>query len=87
MTSPLGLKARVGSLIRKVTLFLPTAREGNVFTGVCLSTISIMVTDLLLGLVTARSVRILLGCFLVVHGGLSNWKNQSIAFSVRKINV
>ena len=44
---------------------LPTAREGNVFTGVCLSTIGLMDTGSLLGLVMARSVRILLECFLV----------------------
>ena len=40
---------------------LPTAREGNVFTGVCLSTIGLTAS----GLLTARSVRILLECFLV----------------------
>ena len=45
--------------------FLRTAREGNIFTGVCLSTIGLMDTGSLLGLVTARSVRILLECFLV----------------------
>ena len=45
--------------------YLPTAREGNVFTGVCLSTIGLMDTGSVLGLVTARSVRILLECFLV----------------------
>ena len=47
--------------------FLPTTREGNVFTGVCLSTISLMATSSLLGLVTAQSVRILLECFLVTE--------------------
>ena len=36
-------------------LLLPTAREGNVFTGVCLSTIGLMDTSSLLGLVTVRS--------------------------------
>ena len=47
---------------------------GNVFTGVCLSTVGLMATRTLLGLVTARSVRILLECFLIegkswfVHG-------------------
>ena len=46
-------------------LSLPTAREGNVFTGVCLSTVSLMTTWPLLILVTARSVHILLECFLV----------------------
>ena len=46
--------------------FLPTAREGNVFTGVGLSTIGLIDTGSLLGLVTARSVRILLECFLVI---------------------
>ena len=45
--------------------FLTTAREGNVFTGVCLSTISLMPTGSLLGLVMVRSVRIVLECFLV----------------------
>ena len=39
--------------------------KGNVFTGVCLSTISLMVTNSLLGLGTLRSVCILLECFLV----------------------
>ena len=41
--------------------------EGNVFTGVCLSTIGLMVTRSLLGLVTAWSVCILLECFLVTR--------------------
>ena len=41
--------------------------EGNVFTGVCLSTIDLMVTRSLLGLVTAWSVCILLECFLVTR--------------------
>ena len=45
--------------------FLPTAREGNVFTGVCLSTIGLMDTGSLLGLVTVRPLRILLECFRV----------------------
>ena len=36
-------------------LLLPTAREGNVFTGVCLSTIGLMDTGSLPGLVTVRS--------------------------------
>ena len=44
---------------------LPTARECNVFTGVCLSTIGLTDIGSLLGLVTARLVRILLECFLV----------------------
>ena len=44
---------------------LPIAREGNVFTGVCLSTIGLMDTGSLLDLVMPRSVRILLECFLV----------------------
>ena len=44
---------------------LPTAREGNVSTGVCLSIIGLMDTGSLLSLVTAWSVRILLECFLV----------------------
>ena len=45
--------------------YLPTARQGNVFTGVCLSTIVLMNTGSLLGLVMAWSVRILLECLLV----------------------
>ena len=57
-------KAIMGFDIEQV-VYLPTAREGNVFTGVCLSTIRLMDTGLLLDLVTARSVRILLKCFLV----------------------
>ena len=44
---------------------LPTAREGNVFTGVYLSTIGLMDTGSLLGFVMAQSVHILLECFLV----------------------
>ena len=40
--------------------------EGIVFTGVCLSTIGLPTTDSLLGLLTARSVRILLECFLAL---------------------
>ena len=39
--------------------------EGNVFTGVCLSTIGLIATRSLLGLVVARSARILLEFFLV----------------------
>ena len=41
--------------------------KGNVFTGVCLSTIGLMVIRSLLVLVTARSIRILLECFLVFY--------------------
>ena len=52
-------RIRVRNINRKidesVTRFLPTAREGNVFTGVCLSTIGLMDTGSLLGLVAARS--------------------------------
>ena len=44
---------------------LPSAREGNVFTGVCLSKIGLTDTGSLLGLVMVRSVGILLECFLV----------------------
>ena len=40
--------------------------EGNVFTGVCLSTIGLVATHSLLDLVTVRLVRILLDCFLVL---------------------
>ena len=43
--------------------------EGNVFTGVCLSTIGLLANRSLLDLVTARSVRILLECFLVLRIG------------------
>ena len=57
-------KAIMGFDIEQV-VYLPTAREGNVFTGVCLSTIRLMDTGLLLDLVTARSVRIRLKCFLI----------------------
>ena len=58
----------------KATIFfdvchlLPTAREGNVFywrLSVILFTVSLMAIRSLLILVTARSVRILLECFLV----------------------
>ena len=45
--------------------YVPTARDVSVFTCVCLSTIGLMAPRSLLGLVTARSVRILLECFLV----------------------
>ena len=47
---------------------LPTMKEGNVFTGVCLSTIGPMATRSLLILVMARSVRVLLECILVSNG-------------------
>ena len=63
-------------------LLLPTAREGNVFTGVCLSTIGLMATRSLLGPVTVRSVRILLKCFLVWHcingDSVDNVQNGSV---------
>ena len=42
--------------------------KGNVFTVVCLSTISLTDTGSLLGLVMARLVRILQECFLVIRG-------------------
>ena len=45
---------------------LPTAREGNVFTGVWLSTIDLIASWSLLILITARSARIPLECFLVL---------------------
>ena len=48
-------------------LLLPTAREGNVFTGVCLSTIGLMANSSLLGLVTTQSVRILTGMLSCSH--------------------
>ena len=44
---------------------LPIAREGNVFTGVCLSKVGLMDIGSLLGLVMARSVHIIPECFLV----------------------
>ena len=53
------------STIVLIRLFLPIAREGNVFTGVCLSTIGLMPTGSLHGLVMARSVRIVLEFFLI----------------------
>ena len=52
----------------EVNTLLPTAREGNVFTGVCQSFCPQSVSWLLsrwLFLVMARSVRLLLECFLV----------------------
>ena len=72
-----------------VTFFIPcplfTDRpkgEGNVFTGVCLSTIGLMASRSLLGLVTVRSARILLKCFLVWHcingDSVNNGQNGSI---------
>ena len=54
-----------GNQQRSPQPLLPTAREGNVFTDVCLSTIGLIATRSLLVLVTARSVCILLECFLV----------------------
>ena len=61
----LGLKTYDnGDMVSSKTL-LPTAREGNVSTGACLSTIGLMATQSLLILVTARSVCVLLKCFLV----------------------
>ena len=57
--------ANISFLFAIVFPFLPTAREGNVFTVVCLSTIGPMATGSWFGLVAARSVRILLECFLV----------------------
>ena len=55
-----------GGSIDPADLFLlPIAREGNVFTGVCLSTVGLMDIGSLLGLVMARSVHILPECFLV----------------------
>ena len=53
------------TIIEKKEVFLPTAKEGNIFTGVCLSTIGLMDIGSLLGLVTAQSVLTLLECFLV----------------------
>ena len=58
-----------------VQYLLPTAREGYVFTGVCLSAIGLVATPSLLILVTARSVRILLEGFL---GNISNFKKVKL---------
>ena len=44
---------------------LPTAREGNVFTDFCLSTIGLMNIASVLSLIMARSLCILLECFLI----------------------
>ena len=44
---------------------IPTSREGHVFTGVCLSTIGLMNTASVLCLIMARSLCILLECFLI----------------------
>ena len=69
-------------------ILLPTAREGKVFTAVCLSTISLMDTGSLLGLVTVRSVRILLECFLVydhfcrkLHENERIWTEESASLA------
>ena len=51
----------------KFSHFYRPQGEGNVFTGVRLSTIGLMATRSLLGLITALSLRILLECFLVIH--------------------
>ena len=56
-------------------VLLPTVREGNVFTGVCLSTIGHIATRSLLGLVTAQSVCILLECFLVLFHSRTNYSS------------
>ena len=54
--------------LRSANVYIFTDRKGKVmfFTGICLSTICLMATRSLLGLVTARSVRILLECFLLL---------------------
>ena len=71
-------KYKADEKVKRITKqYLPTAREGNVFTGVCLSATGciagvnfvtyvcyLTATGSLLGLLTARSVRILLECFL-----------------------
>ena len=57
---------KINSGLALLSILLPTARGGNVFTGVCLSTIGLMTTRSLPVLVAARSVRILLECFLVL---------------------
>ena len=67
----MSMQMRFSALYR--SMLLPIAREGNVFTSVCLSTIGLMDTGSLLGLVTARAVCILLECFLVSLDGFSCW--------------
>ena len=49
-----------------MTHFYRLQEEGNVFSGFCLSTIGLTGTRSLLGLVAARSARILVECFLVL---------------------
>ena len=58
-------RIRISQRGLRQTYYLPTASESNVFADVCLSTIGLMDTRSLLGLVTARSVGILLECILV----------------------
>ena len=70
-----------------LSALLPTAREGYVFTGVCLSTIGIVATRSLLDLVTARSVRILLECCLVRFGDTLCNGNVRIEANVYSMNV
>ena len=54
------------TLQEKHSFLTSSQGEGNVFTGVSLSTIGLVATRSLLGLVTAQSIRILLECFLVL---------------------
>ena len=52
-------------LCTKICCYYRPQGEGSVFTGVCLTIIGLMAHRSLLGLVTVRSVCILLECFLV----------------------
>ena len=56
--------------------------EGSVFTCVCLPTIILMANLSLLGLVTARSVCILLECFLVFRFFFVHERTNSCPFIV-----
>ena len=67
----MSMQIRFSALYR--SMLLTIAREGDVFTCVCLSTISLMDTGSLLGLVTAREVCILQEFFLVSLDGFSCW--------------
>ena len=62
----MGSMQRIADKVTLIYSLLPTAREGNVITGVYLSTIGLVATLSLLDLVTARSVGILLECCLVL---------------------
>ena len=74
-THPTGMHSSLMCISREVNLSVkaqtgPTGYqpqgEANVLTGVCLSTVGLMATRSLIGLVTARLVRLLLECFLIL---------------------